>query len=417
MVTYMVNEGQQNSSIPIGHASPVLPSSFLLQQDNFNPFLQNSEKSSETRTKGVSGSFDNGIGSLDSFKLNPETDWRVQSRQSKSRANLLSMGGGGNNEELPFASLSLKSPEVVPPRIDTGKLLYNNNNNNNRSKFNSQKGIEADYAPSIVISSLASRTIDHDYNYAGGYRAQNKNGVKPMTAKDRARHGMLRTMLKKSLEVTRPSWPKHPNFQSTDRVLDEEEVTRRRLRTRQKMVLSMKGTGSGSGSGSGNGSSLHSMGFVSPTKSPTKNICGSVGGSVGSAEPFKSRSPPKTAGGKGSPKSPQLSNSMLMGSFTGFEDREGEGEGSGYEIEFDFSLGGVGGIPTSPIRLQGGGGGYMRESPSAQNLSMMKDKDVLNPFLKIHATSSSLNINLQKRKDRKELGMYKGTRSVRKVHR
>ena len=85
--------------------------------------------------------------------------------------------------------------------------------------------------------------------------------------------------------------------------------------------------------------------------------------------------------------------------------------------KFDFSLGGVGGIPTSPIRLQGGGGGYMRESPSAQNLSMMKDKDVLNPFLKIHATSSSLNINLQKRKDRKELGMYKGTRSVRKVHR
>ena len=109
----MVNEGQQNSSIPIGHASPVLPSSFLLQQDNFNPFLQNSEKSSETRTKGVSGSFDNGIGSLDSFKLNPETDWRVQSRQSKSRANLLSMGGGGNNEELPFASLSLHQSQLA----------------------------------------------------------------------------------------------------------------------------------------------------------------------------------------------------------------------------------------------------------------------------------------------------------------
>lgn len=97
------------------------------------------------------------------------------------------------------------------------------------------KGLPAEDAPSIVISSLASLDNDHDFNYLKKY-SSDSNG-KPMTAKDRARHGMLRTMLRKSLEVTRPNWPKHPNMRSTDRLLDEE-----RGMLKQERTLKSQGT-------------------------------------------------------------------------------------------------------------------------------------------------------------------------------
>ena len=68
-----------------------------------------------------------------------------------------------------------------------------------------------------------------------------------MTAKDRARHGMLRTMLRKSLEVTRPNWPKHPNMRSTDRILDEE----RGMLQKESILKSRGGTSGGVGLGLG----------------------------------------------------------------------------------------------------------------------------------------------------------------------
>jgi len=78
-----------------------------------------------------------------------------------------------------------------------------------------------------VISSLESLQNDVDYQYLRNYQERDH---KPMTAKDRARHGMLRMMLRKQLEVTRPNWPKHPNFRATDRNLDVELEVRRENR-------------------------------------------------------------------------------------------------------------------------------------------------------------------------------------------
>ena len=71
-----------------------------------------------------------------------------------------------------------------------------------------------------MCHSLASLDNDQDYQYLKGYSKDSYG--KPMTAKDRARHGMLRMMLRKQLEVTRPVWPKHPAMRSTDRIVDEE---------------------------------------------------------------------------------------------------------------------------------------------------------------------------------------------------
>jgi hypothetical protein len=90
------------------------------------------------------------------------------------------------------------------------------------------KGLGPEDSPSIVISSLASIQADQDYNYAGGLYSAKNEGMsdlarKPMNAKDRARHGMLRTILRKQLEPTRPNWPKHPNMVSTDRLLDDQQ--------------------------------------------------------------------------------------------------------------------------------------------------------------------------------------------------
>ena len=69
---------------------------------------------------------------------------------------------------------------------------------------------------------MASLSNDQDYEYLRNFKGGANSKHKPMTAKDRARHGMLRMMLRKQLEVTRPNWPKHPNMRSTDRLLDEE---------------------------------------------------------------------------------------------------------------------------------------------------------------------------------------------------
>ena len=84
------------------------------------------------------------------------------------------------------------------------------------------KGIDSSTAPAIVISSIASYQADYDYNYLPSEYIQNLETDKPLTAKDRARHGMLRTMLRNQLEVTRPNWPKHPMMRSTDRELDSQ---------------------------------------------------------------------------------------------------------------------------------------------------------------------------------------------------
>jgi hypothetical protein len=108
-------------------------------------------------------------------------------------------------------------------------------------KMRGEKGIHADDAPSIVISSMASMQSDVDYQYLRNYQQRDH---KPMTAKDRARHGMLRMMLRKQLEVTRPNWPKHPNMRATDRNLDVElEVRRQNKRLARSQSLDTIGNG------------------------------------------------------------------------------------------------------------------------------------------------------------------------------
>ena len=162
------------------------------------------------------------------FSISKTHDWRVH---HKSRQGLRSRHSrsGTTPATLVRPKIKIEAPKLAPPEGQRSPL----------------KGLPAEDAPSIVISSLASMDNDHDYNYLKNY-SSDANGM-PMTAKDRARHGMLRTMLRKSLEVTRPNWPKHPNMRSTDRILDEE----RGMLQKESILKSRGGTSGGMGLGLG----------------------------------------------------------------------------------------------------------------------------------------------------------------------
>lgn len=184
-----------------------------------------------------------------SYELSKGDDWREysRSRQGIRSRHAESRGGGIVGGGL-LKGLAVSSPNVRPP-------APSNNGGMEGMAFPDlhisggggpqPPGVSADDAPAIVISSLAQLQADQDYNYGQG---KFKPFGKPLTKKDRARHGMLRTMLRKQLEVTRPNWPKHPNMRSTDRLLDEERSMEREL---------MGGSvGGGGGGGTGMGGSF-----------------------------------------------------------------------------------------------------------------------------------------------------------------
>jgi hypothetical protein len=158
-------------------------------------------------------------------------------------------------------SISLPTPSFTPHQPPA--LTINERMEGQARRIRGEKGIHADNAPSIVISSMASMQSDVDYQYLRNYQQRDH---KPMTAKDRARHGMLRMMLRKQLEVTRPNWPKHPNMRATDRNLDVEiEVRRENKRLAKSQSLGALG----SSPGASGGYSSPKKSYGSPGKGPT----------------------------------------------------------------------------------------------------------------------------------------------------
>ena len=270
-------------------------------------------------------------------------------------------------------------------------------------------GIAAEYAPSIVISSLASMTIDSDYNYGGGvgfgggggggggggFPGQSK-APKPMTAKDRARHGMLRTMLRKSLEVTRPNWPKHPSMLSTDRVLDEEDRVRKVVRKGAKNAF-------GAFDMMTAGGVKNSSGFLTAMGKSTETALGGMG----EMKPFKPRSVMKTNNPPIIHSPPSVNSSFLQGSFSGFGSENESFDGTGLARE-SLSLVGSQSLPNIKS---------YNPSPSASNLTRLKTAELNEPGrLRILANRANFgNRKAMATQTREEKGLYRGTRNVRKM--
>ncbi|GMI15612.1 hypothetical protein TrVE_jg42 [Triparma verrucosa] len=325
------------------------------------------------------------------FSISKTHDWRVH---HKSRQGLRSRHSrSGTTPATPVRpKINIEAPKLAPPEGQRSPL----------------KGLPAEDAPSIVISSLASMDNDHDYNYLKNY-SSDANG-KPMTAKDRARHGMLRTMLRKSLEVTRPNWPKHPNMRSTDRILDEE----RGMLQKESILKSRGGASGGVGLGLGWNVSeslpdLQALArkpvmSMSPEFKKIYNLNGSGGGS------------PQSNNNSYSSPNNRSNNQTLSPTM-----RAGAGRTIG-----TFGIGPEGGGGTSMIRSlsdaelrkQFYGSSKRLPSPSARNLELLREKE-LKTSLKIYARPATTSFKFLGEGSRKgSKGLYGGSKTnTVKIHR
>ena len=248
-------------------------------------------------------------------------------------------------------SLSLKAPEynapVPPPFGLTGAGVVPAPRGNKSTSFKSahhhhvaaatvaasdpsfspssspKKGVSATDAPALSISSLASLTADEDYNYYG------PGSLVPLAEKDRARHGMLRTMLRSQLERTRPNWPKHPNMHSTDRLLDESRNVARPKNPSATNILELK------------------PGYVSYRQQQSL---------LSSSSSSSSRTLLK-----GLP----IHDGLVMSGVRSYGDRDFLSEA----LLQDAGSAATGRVP----------------SPSARNVALMKQREVMEPYLKIFA--------------------------------
>jgi len=305
-----------------------------------------------------------------------------------------SIGGGGGLGITTHPILTSPEFEAPPPNRTMKSNVFK------ESGF--VKGLSTEYAPSIVISSLASLTVDNDYNYTAGYQPSNycSKGLKPpkpMTDKDRARHGMLRVMLRKSLEITRPNWPKHPTMQSTDRVLDEEDRIKRILRKSQR-------------GGGGGGMMRNSSGFL------TTNVNQSLSpNSIFDNKPLKA-SPQMKRRYAPAPITDNVNDGngnelFMQGSFNG----SFEGSYSGYDNDSNSII--TMGSTSSLSNLSATKNGKVyNPSPSETNLIKLKTAErTHNMGLSILANRASVVIKRERDAEiRREKGGYGGTKTARK---
>jgi len=304
-----------------------------------------------------------------------------------------------------LASVSLQTPGFTPHQPPL--VTFEERMMGLERKKRGEKGLHADVAPSIVISSLSSQQNDVDYQYLRNYQQRDH---KPMTAKDRARHGMLRMMLRKQLEVTRPHWPKHPNFRATDRNLDVElEVRRENKRLAKSKSSPILGT-------SPLYPSPKKMNEHSPSPSSPVDPFATFDFEKIASKPTMSMSPEflktfnLTTTSSGSPETSSPEAAKRFNSMTDFRD-----------MRSTMGSFGTGGKP-APIPAIDKNLFYGKTnrlpSPSARNLEILKQQD-FDKSLKVYSRPATTGVTyLGDRSHDGTKGLYLGSkRNVVKIHR